>query len=419
MPRRNFSGFPINVDEFISVEQLGAKGDGAADDTAVFQAAIDQLSAIGGVIYVPEGDFQVTGGSLNVGSKTVYWLLNGHINSTFTPSSWPGFIINNSTPAADSVTIAMIADGTAGDLLYWDGSGEAQALAIGTNGQVLTISGGLPVWGSGSGSGTMTTVKGNGSQVGDADIVTLDFSSLFTVAESPDTEINVGLNATGADGNVVTGTAGTSGNLASWNADGDAVDSGLAPSGSDTSAITGTAGTNGNLGQWNADGDLVDAGVATSDLATATQGTAQTPSSVTEQDFTGIASGANEIKVMLSGISTNGSSQLLIQLGDSGGFETSGYVSQASEGESGSTSTAGFLIKHGGSASDPASGIVILSRIDGNTWVSSGNIDLQNGQEINVSAGTKALSAELDRIRLTTVNGTDQFDAGTVNIRTS
>jgi len=31
-------------------------------------------------------------------------------------------------------------------------------------------------------------------------------------------------------------------------------------------------------------------------------------------------------------------------------------------------------------------------------------------------AGTKTLSATLDRIRLTTVNGTDTFDAGSVNI---
>ena len=37
----------------------------------------------------------------------------------------------------------------------------------------------------------MTTVKGNGSQVGGTDIGTLDFSSDFTLTESPDTEINI------------------------------------------------------------------------------------------------------------------------------------------------------------------------------------------------------------------------------------
>ncbi len=43
------------------------------------------------------------------------------------------------------------------------------------------------------GSGTVTTVKNDGSQIGGADIVTIDFSSEFTVSESPDTEVNVSL----------------------------------------------------------------------------------------------------------------------------------------------------------------------------------------------------------------------------------
>ncbi|MDC0297092.1 hypothetical protein OAK92_00820 [Crocinitomicaceae bacterium] len=45
----------------------------------------------------------------------------------------------------------------------------------------------------GGGGGSMTTVKSNGSQVGGADIVTLDFSSNFTATETPDTEINIEL----------------------------------------------------------------------------------------------------------------------------------------------------------------------------------------------------------------------------------
>jgi hypothetical protein len=45
----------------------------------------------------------------------------------------------------------------------------------------------------GGGTGSMTTVKSGGVQVGGADIVTLDFSSVFTVAEAPDTEINISI----------------------------------------------------------------------------------------------------------------------------------------------------------------------------------------------------------------------------------
>lgn len=47
--------------------------------------------------------------------------------------------------------------------------------------------------GGGGGGGSMTTVKSNGSQVGGADIVTLDFSNNFTATESPDTEVNIEL----------------------------------------------------------------------------------------------------------------------------------------------------------------------------------------------------------------------------------
>src|SRR5690606_10728461 len=39
-----------------------------------------------------------------------------------------------------------------------------------------------------------------------------------------------------------------------------------AKTGADTAVVTGTAGTNGNLGQWNTDGDLVDSGVAATDV---------------------------------------------------------------------------------------------------------------------------------------------------------
>ena len=44
-----------------------------------------------------------------------------------------------------------------------------------------------------AGSGSVNTVKSTGVQVGGSDIVTLDFSSDFSISESPDTEINIAL----------------------------------------------------------------------------------------------------------------------------------------------------------------------------------------------------------------------------------
>lgn len=43
-------------------------------------------------------------------------------------------------------------------------------------------------------------------------------------------------------------------------------------SGADATLVTGTAGTSGNLAQWNGDGDAVDSGSAAGDFATAAQG---------------------------------------------------------------------------------------------------------------------------------------------------
>ena len=58
----------------------------------------------------------------------------------------------------------------------------------------------------GGGGGSMTTVKANGSQVGGADIVTLDFATDFTIGETPDTEINISI----ADGAITSDKMTTS-----------------------------------------------------------------------------------------------------------------------------------------------------------------------------------------------------------------
>jgi len=52
----------------------------------------------------------------------------------------------------------------------------------------------------------------------------------------------------------------------------------------------------------------------------------QATTSTTAIDFTGIPVGVKRITVMLDGVSTDGSSVLGVQLGDTDGFETSGYV---------------------------------------------------------------------------------------------
>ena len=146
-----------------------------------------------------------------------------------------------------------------------------------------------------------------------------------------------------------------------------------------------------------------------------TSGTAVTASG-TSVDFTGIPSTAKRITVMFSGVSTSGTSNIQVQLGDSGGVETTGYVSAANYSTLTASSTAGFILLWGiNAAADTQQGCVIICNLTGNVWASNGNM-ADNGGRNSSSAGSKTLSDTLTQVRITTVNGTDTFDAGTINI---
>jgi len=56
-------------------------------------------------------------------------------------------------------------------------------------------------------------------------------------------------------------------------------------------------------------------------------GTAVASTSNTSIDFTSIPAGVRRITVMFDAVSTSGTSNWLIQLGDSGGIENTGYLS--------------------------------------------------------------------------------------------
>jgi hypothetical protein len=137
----------------------------------------------------------------------------------------------------------------------------------------------------------------------------------------------------------------------------------------------------------------------------------------TSADFTSIPSWVKRITVMFQGISLSGTDSILIQIGDSGGLETTGYISTSTgfTGGSGSTSnnTTGFVILSD-SAAYLISGIVVITNISGNTWVESGSGKLSTAASW-VCGGDKTLSATLDRVSVTRT-GTNTFDAGTINI---
>ena len=147
-----------------------------------------------------------------------------------------------------------------------------------------------------------------------------------------------------------------------------------------------------------------------------TSGTAVTASG-TSVDFTGIPSTAKRITVMFSGVSTNGSSVPLIQIG-AGSVTASGYLGSGGDivGASAANFTTGFGTQSAGNATHVRHGSIVLTNVSGNVWAGNGALGLSNAAQIYLTTGTVSISGALDRVRITTVNGTDTFDAGTINI---
>ena len=140
----------------------------------------------------------------------------------------------------------------------------------------------------------------------------------------------------------------------------------------------------------------------------------------TAVDFTGIPSWVKRITVMFSGVSGNGTSQFQIQLGDAGGIETTGYSGGTTSTTAGVTYSAGFqIIAATNAAANVWQSIITLVKIDGNTWCSISQACVSSSVATGSTqwgTGSKTLSDTLTQVRITTVNGTDTFDAGTINI---
>jgi hypothetical protein len=135
----------------------------------------------------------------------------------------------------------------------------------------------------------------------------------------------------------------------------------------------------------------------------------------TSVDFTGIPAWVRRITVMFSGVSTNGTSNILVQIG-AGSVANTGYNSTASAGNTAVNSTAGFILTGIVTAATSQSGIATVTTLGSNVWVASSGLAFSNASVGNTASGNKTLSDTLDRVRITTVNGTDTFDAGTINI---
>jgi len=188
-----------------------------------------------------------------------------------------------------------------------------------------------------------------------------------------------------------------------------------ADAGSHTLTLPDGGGSSGQYLQTDGSGGLSWQTVSASNL---TRGTAVSATGSTV-DFTGIPSGVKKITLLLNAVSTSATAEIYFRIGDSGGFESTGYQSGSNRIYSTNTaetsSTTDWRIR-ADSADDIFNGAITMFNISGNIWVSTHVIGrIQDSLRLtSIGGGTKTLSAELDRVQIGASTGS--FDAGTVNI---
>jgi hypothetical protein len=237
----------------------------------------------------------------------------------------------------------------------------------------------------------MATTKVSSSVIGDNEVKTVNIlNANVTTDKIADDSVTLDKMASGTDGNLITYDA----------------------SGNPAAVATGSLGNVLTSAGTGAPPTMAMPSTITSDTSVGTG---------TTYNITGIPAGVRCVSILFEGVSTNGTSPILVQLGDAGGIETSGYLAESTQSNGGSTtsSTAGFpMFQH--LAAQSMAGIMDLRLKDvaNFTWVSGHNGRSATNVVLN-GGGVKSLSAELTQLRITTVNGSDVFDAGTVALQYS
>lgn len=137
-------------------------------------------------------------------------------------------------------------------------------------------------------------------------------------------------------------------------------------------------------------------------------------------DSTGIPSTAKRVTVIVNAVSTNGSSAVLLQLGTSVGVLATGYTSDLflyNSGGAQASGTQGHMLASTSAASNSFIGRVVFEHVGSNIWIGTGHTRYgASGGAMTFHTSLVGLSGALDRIRLTTANGTDLLDAGQINV---
>ena len=197
------------------------------------------------------------------------------------------------------------------------------------------------------------------------------------------------------------------------------------------------SGTDGELITWDASGNpaAVAVGTATHVLTSNgagaaptfqaagggfTLGTPQATTSGSSFNFGSLPSGLTMIVIMFDSVSCDDDSGLKIQIGDSGGIETSSYANSTSLTIKTSSSsiiglTSGFPVRNNPTASAMTGHMTLtLANSSTNLWIASQVMTGQTSVSVQIGASAKTLSAELTQ--LTFSNSAGAFDGGAVNI---
>jgi len=154
--------------------------------------------------------------------------------------------------------------------------------------------------------------------------------------------------------------------------------------------------------------------------ASITSGTMVASTSGTSITFSSIPATVKRITLMFQGVSTNGNADYLVRIG-AGSVTTSGYLGSAAIlGTTGTVQnfTAGFgIISNAGYGNASVfHGMMVIALVGSNNWVANYVLGISNATPVSYGGFSLALGGTLDRVVLTTTNGTDAFDAGNVNI---
>ena len=176
------SGSPVTTTGTLALTYSGTALPEANGGTAQTTYTTGDLLYASGANTLSKLAVGTTGQVLKVAAGVPSWATDTTTGTvTSVGLSAPAFLTVGSSPVTSSGTLALTYSGTAipaanggtaqttyatGDLLYASGSNTLAKLGIGTSAQVLTVTGGVPAWGTVAGTGTVTSVAVSGGTTG-------------------------------------------------------------------------------------------------------------------------------------------------------------------------------------------------------------------------------------------------------------